>query len=280
MRFPGLNWDVARGEKMTHRIGIAGLTGRMGKLLVEEVRAAGAELAGGVSRPGSDAPVPAGATRFADIAALAKAADVVLDFTLAATARPHAEALARAGTAWVLGTSGLSAADEQAVAESARRIPVVYAANFSAGMTLVLAVAEQIGAALPADAYDAEIVEMHHRQKIDAPSGAAIAIGRAVAKGRGVALESVMESGRHGHTGPRKPGAIGFAALRGGQVVGEHTLIFAADAEHIALSHRVFDRRSFATGAVRAALWVAGRQPGLYSMTDVLGIRGPGNEPA
>jgi 4-hydroxy-tetrahydrodipicolinate reductase len=265
---------------MTQRIGIAGISGRMGPLLAEEVRAAGAELAGGIGRPGSDKPLPPGTRQFPDIAALAEAADVVLDFTLAAAARPHAAALARAGTAWVLGTSGLSAADEQAVADAARQIPVVHAANFSAGMTLVLALAEQMGAALPADAYDAEIVEMHHRHKIDAPSGAAIAIGRAVAQGRGVVLDDVTESGRQGHTGPRKPGAIGFAALRGGQVVGEHTLIFAADAEHIALTHRVFDRRSFAVGAVRAAQWVAGRPAGLYSMTDVLGIGRAGREPA
>jgi 4-hydroxy-tetrahydrodipicolinate reductase len=225
--------------------------------------------------------MPAGTKRFADIAALAEAADVVLDFTLAATAQAHAPTLARAGTAWVLGTSGLSAADDDAVGEAARRIPVVRAANFSAGMTLVLALAEQMGAALPADAYDAEIVEMHHRQKIDAPSGAAIAIGRAVAKGRGQVLDEVTESGRHGHTGARKPGAIGFAALRGGQVVGEHTLIFAAGTEHIELTHRAFDRRSFAAGAVRAALWVIGRPPGLYSMADVLGIGGQaGTEPA
>jgi len=266
---------------MTHRIGIAGVTGRMGSLLVEEVRSAGAELAGGIGRPGSEKPLPAGAARFPDIAALAEAADVVLDFTLAAAARPHAAALVRAGTAWVLGTSGLSASDEEAVADAARRIPVVHAANFSAGMTLVMALAEQMGAALPADAYDAEIVEMHHRQKIDAPSGAAFAIGRAVAKGRGVVLDEVMESGRQGHTGARKPGAIGFAALRGGQVIGEHTLIFAAATEHIVLTHRAFDRRSFAVGAVRAALWVAGRPPGLYSMADVLGIGGrAGTEPA
>jgi 4-hydroxy-tetrahydrodipicolinate reductase len=167
----------------------------------------------------------------------------------------------------------LSDADEVAVAEAARRIPVVYASNFSAGVNLVLALAERMGAALPADGYDAEIVEMHHRQKVDAPSGTAIGMGRAVAKGRGVALNDVMESGRHGHTGARKTGAIGFAALRGGQVVGEHTLIFAAATEHIALTHRAFDRRPFATGAVRAALWVAGREAGLYSMMDVLGMR-------
>jgi 4-hydroxy-tetrahydrodipicolinate reductase len=242
------------------RIGIAGITGRMGKLLTEEVAAAGAELSGGVSRGG-------------DIAALAAMSDVVIDFTNASTARAHAAAMAASGKAWVVGTSGLSAADEAAVEEAGGGVPVVYASNFATGVNLVLALAERMGAALPAEAYDAEIVEMHHRQKVDAPSGTAIGIGRAVAKGRGTTLDAVIDSGRDGHTGPRKTGAIGFAALRGGQVVGEHTLIFAAGAEHIALTHRAFDRRAFATGAVRAALWTAGREPGLYSMMDVLGMQ-------
>ena len=257
---------------MAIRIGIAGVTGRMGHLLSEEVRAAGAELAGGVGRPGSDKKAPAGVTLLPDIGALAAGSDVVVDFTNAATARGYADAMAAAGKAWVLGTSGLSEADEAAVAQAARSVPVVYASNFSAGVNLVLALAERMGAALPADAYDAEILEMHHRQKVDAPSGTAIGMGRAVAKGRGIALSNVMQSGRDGHTGARKTGAIGFAALRGGQVVGEHTLIFAAATEHIALTHRAFDRRAFATGAVRAALWVAGQRPGLYSMMDVLGM--------
>jgi 4-hydroxy-tetrahydrodipicolinate reductase len=212
---------------MPTRIGIAGITGRMGHLLAEEARASGAELTGGVGRAGSNRPAPAGATLFPDLAALAAASDVVIDFTNAATAQATAASLAVSGTAWVLGSSGLS---------------------------------------------DAEIMEMHHRQKVDAPSGTAVGMGRAVAKGRGVALGDVMESGRHGHTGARKTGAIGFAALRGGQVVGEHTLIFAAATEHIALTHRAFDRRAFATGAVRAGLWVVGRPPGLYSMMDVLGM--------
>ncbi len=242
------------------RIGIAGITGRMGRLLTEEVAAAGATLAGGISRAG-------------DLAALAMSSDVVVDFTDAATARPHATAMAGAGKPWVLGTSGLSPEDEAAVATAAGTIPVVYAANFATGVNLVLALAERMAAALPADAYDAEILEMHHRQKVDAPSGTAIGIGRAVARGRGTTLEAVIDSGRDGHTGPRRTGAIGFAALRGGQVVGEHTLIFAAGAEHIALTHRAFDRRAFATGAVRAALWTAGRSPGLYSMMDVLGMQ-------
>jgi 4-hydroxy-tetrahydrodipicolinate reductase len=257
---------------MATRIGIAGVTGRMGHLLVEETHAAGALLTGGIGRAGSDKPAPAGVARLADLGALAAASDVVVDFTNAATAQPCAAAMAASGKPWVLGTSGLSAADEAAVEAAAARIPVVYASNFSAGVNLVLALAEQMGAALPADAYDAEIMEMHHRQKVDAPSGTAVGMGRAVAKGRGVKLDDVMISGRHGHTGARPTGAIGFAALRGGQVVGEHTLIFASGTEHIALTHRAFDRRAFATGAIRAALWVVGKPPGLYSMMDVLGM--------
>jgi 4-hydroxy-tetrahydrodipicolinate reductase len=245
---------------MTTIIGIAGITGRMGQLLAEEVRAAGALVSGGTSRSNPD------------VGMLAAASDVVIDFTNAATAQATALAMADSGKAWVLGTSGLSAADEEAVERAAARIAVVYASNFSAGVNLVLALAERLGAALPAEAYDAEIVEMHHRQKVDAPSGTAIGIGRAVAKGRGVKLDDVIDSGRHGHTGARKTGAIGFAALRGGQVVGEHSLIFAAASEHIVLTHRAFDRRTFATGAVRAALWAVSQRPGHYSMMDVLGM--------
>lgn len=257
---------------MTLRIGIAGITGRMGYLLAEEVTAAGMALSGGIGRPDSARLPPSGVTLMGDLAALAGVSDVVIDFTHASTSQGNARILAEAGVAWVLGTSGLSAADEAAVAAAARRIPVVYAANFSPGVNLVLALAERMGAALPAETYDAEIVEMHHRQKVDAPSGTAIGMGRAVAKGRGVTLDSVIESGRHGHTGARKTGAIGFAALRGGQVVGEHTLIFAAANEQIALTHRAFDRRAYASGAVRAAVWLKDRAPGLYSMMDVLGM--------
>ncbi len=256
---------------MDKGMGIAGIAGRMGRLLAEEVPAAGARLVGGIDRPGTAA---AGVRLFADIADLAAAADVVLDFTHAATAITHAKALAAAGTAWVLGTTGIDSAGEAAVRRAAERIPVVWAPNFSAGVTLMLALAERMAAVLPAAQYDAEIVEMHHRQKVDAPSGTAIGLGEAVARGRGVSLAEVRQSGRDGHTGPRPPGAIGFAALRAGQVVGEHTLLFASDTEHLALSHRAFDRRTFATGAVRAALWVEGKPPGLYAMTDVLGLGG------
>lgn len=255
---------------MTIRIGITGIAGRMGRLLAEEIPAAGATLAGGTLRSGA---APAGAAIHPDITALCAASDVVIDFTHAHTARTHAAAAAETGTPLILGSSGLSAEDEAALAEAARRTPIVYAANFAPGVNLFLAIAERMAAALPPEHYDAEIVEMHHRQKVDAPSGTAIALGRAVAAGRGTTLEAAgTESGRDGHTGARGTGTIGFAALRGGQVVGEHTLIFAAGSEHISLTHRSFDRRVYATGAVRAAMWAAGRAPGLYGMKDVLGM--------
>jgi 4-hydroxy-tetrahydrodipicolinate reductase len=243
------------------RIGIAGISGRMGHLLVEEVAKAKQDFAGGSSRAGMT------------IATLAAMSDVMIDFTDASTVSGHARQLAEAGVAWVLGTSGLMPSDEAAVAQAARHIVVVHAPNFAPGVNLVLALAERMAAALPADDYDAEIMEMHHRQKVDAPSGTALGLGRAVAAGRGVDLAAVRESGRDGYVGPRKPGAIGFASLRGGQVVGEHTLLFAAADEQIALTHRAFDRRAFAGGAVRAARWTAGRPAGLYDMMDVLGMR-------
>jgi 4-hydroxy-tetrahydrodipicolinate reductase len=256
---------------MTTRIGIAGIAGRMGRLLAEETLAAGATLAGGIDSPGTTLPNTAGT--FADLAALAAASDVVVEFTHASTTLPHAAAMAAAGRAWLIGTTGLNAEQEAAVAHAAKTIPVMYAPNYSPGVVLTMVLAERMAAALPAETYDAEIVEMHHRQKVDAPSGTAVGIGRAVAAGRGVKLEDVTESGRDGHTGARKTGAIGFAALRGGQIVGEHSLIFTAAGEQITLSHRAMDRRAFATGAIRAALWVAHKPPGLYDMRDVLGMR-------
>jgi len=256
------------------RIGIAGIAGRMGRLLAEEIIAGGHALAGGTLREGSAKAPPAGVAILPDIAALFAVSDVVIDFTHAATAASHAAAAAAAGRALVLGSSGLDAAAEAAVAAAARHVPIVYAANFAPGVNLVLALAEKLAAALPPAHYDAEITEMHHRQKVDAPSGTAVAMGRAVARGRGTTLEQAgMESGRHGHVGPRATGAIGFATLRGGQVVGDHTLLFAGATEQIALTHRSFDRRVYATGAVRAAAWTEGRGAGLYDMMDVLGMR-------
>jgi len=241
----------------------------MGRLLIEAISASHAVLVGGTAR---GKPAPPGVTLYPDIAALAAASDVVIDFTHASLAAGHAIAMAAAAKAWILGTSGLSASDEAAISAASRAIPIVYAANFSRGVNLVLALAQQMAASLPATDYDAEIIEMHHRQKVDAPSGTAVALGRAVAAGRQVRLEDVMQSGRHGHTGARATGAIGFAALRGGQVVGEHTLLFAGAAEHISISHRSFDRAAYAAGALHAAAWALQRPAGLYSMMDVLDI--------
>ncbi len=207
---------------------------------------------------------------FDGLDALAAQSQAVIDFTHPDAAIAHAEVIARSGSAWVLGTTGLSPQAQQAVERASRQVAVVQAANFSTGVALLLGIARQMAAALPVAEYDAEILEMHHRQKIDAPSGTALAIGRAVSLGRGA--EAPHESGRDGRSGPRQPGAIGFAALRGGQVVGEHTLLFTSANEQITLTHRAFDRRSFASGAVRAALWTAGKLPGLYGMEDVLGL--------
>ncbi len=241
------------------RIGIAGITGRMGRLLADSVPAAGAVLAGGVGRAG-------------DLADLAAGADVIIDFTTQATVRQHAGILAGSGTPWVLGTTGLTAADEVAVRAAAAQIPVFQAANFAPGVNLVFALAERLGAALAASTHDAEILEMHHRQKIDAPSGTAISLGDAIARGRGVDLAAVMQSGRDGHTGPREAGAIGFAALRGGQIVGSHSAMFTSATEQITLTHHALDRRIFADGAVQAALFLATRPAGLYGMRDLLGL--------
>ncbi len=241
------------------RIGIAGITGRMGRLLAEEVAAAGAVLAGGIGRDG-------------DLAALAAASDLIIDFTHADTTARHAALLAEARVAWVLGTTGFSTADGEAITAASSHIPVMAAPNYSPGVNLLLAMAEKLGAALPAASYDAEILEMHHRQKVDAPSGTALGLGSAVAAGRGVALDEVMVTARHGHTGPRRDGEIGFAVLRGGQIPGSHSVTFTAAAEQIGLTHHAFDRRVFAVGAVRAALWLHNQPPGLYSMRHVLGL--------
>jgi len=265
------------------RIGIAGCGGRMGRLLAAEVRRHdGAKLAAGSVRKdsaheGSDigrllGGEPLGVIATHDARTLFGHSDVVIDFTTASAAAPHAGLAAELGKALVLGTSGLSRAQEEAIVRAAAKAPIVYAANFAPGVNLLFALVERMAKVFGPDAYDIEILETHHRQKIDSPSGTAIALGRAAAKGRGVDFESVKQSGRDGHHGPRSAGAIGFAALRGGQVVGEHEVRFLGASEHITLGHRSFDRAVYAQGAVRAALWVAGRPPGLYGMGDVLGI--------
>lgn len=258
------------------KIGIVGCGGRMGQMLVKAVEAAqGAVLAGGTERPGSSliggTTGTTGAPVHDNAAALFAAADAVIDFTAPAATVAHAALAAETGTVLVVGTTGLSKDDEAVLAEAAKKVPVVYAPNFSVGVNLLMALTER-AAAILGDDYDIEIVEMHHRRKVDAPSGTALGLGRAAAKGRAVELEQVWCKSRDGHTGARPKGEIGFATLRGGDVIGDHTVMFAAEEERVELTHKASTRAVFAKGAVRAALWAQGQKPGLYSMRDVLGL--------
>jgi 4-hydroxy-tetrahydrodipicolinate reductase len=253
------------------RIGITGIAGRMGSLLATEVTMSSATLVGGTVRPGSTRLVPDGINIVADISELAQCSDVVIDFTGASTVCDHATALVASQTAWILGSTGLSAEDERLIEKVAQTIPVVHAANFSAGVTLMLMLAEQMAATLPELTYDAEISEMHHRHKVDSPSGTAIALARAVAKGRKQEFnDAINQNPRFGHVGPRKVGEIGFAVMRGGSVVGDHAVIFASPSEHLTIQHHAVDRRVFAAGALQAAFWVNTQPAGLYSMQDVI----------
>ena len=204
--------------------------------------------------------------------ALAKA-DVLIDFTTPEAAVSHARACAAAGCAWVLGTTGLDADQQARVAEAARTIPVCQAANFSTGVNLMLRLVELASAAVDADT-DLEVIEAHHRHKVDAPSGTALAIGRALAAGRGVALDQHAVFARDGITGPRPDGAIGFATIRAGDIVGDHTALYASDGERLEITHRAGTRLAFARGACRAASWLVGKPAGLYDMQDVLQLRG------
>jgi 4-hydroxy-tetrahydrodipicolinate reductase len=212
-----------------------------------------------------------GAAITADPAELAAASDALIDFTAPAATRALAGLAARFGRVLVVGTTGLTPEDEAVLHEAARQTPVVYAPNYSVGVTLLSALTERAAAILGPD-YDIEIVEMHHRHKVDSPSGTALGLGRAAAAGRAVALDQVWCKSRDGHTGARPVGEIGFATLRGGDVVGDHSVIFAAEGERVELTHKASSRAVFAKGAVRAAQWAEGRPPGLYTMRDVLGL--------
>ena len=264
------------------KIGIVGCAGRMGRMLVETiVGTPDCELAGGTEAPGSDAVgrdlgAVAGTGTLDlvvgdDAKALFTAADVVIDFTTPGASVLHADLAAAAKTALVIGTTGLNADQAKAIKKAAAAVPIVHAANMSVGVNLVLGLTRQVAGLLGYD-YDIEVVEMHHRHKVDAPSGTALAIGQAAAEGRGVDLDSVSQRVRDGHMGPRGVGDIGFATLRGGDVVGEHTVIFAGEGERIEITHKAAARAVFVRGAVRAALWLEERKPGLYSMRDVLGF--------
>lgn len=264
------------------RLGVVGCAGRMGQMVVREILSTeGAELVGAVDRPNSgffgmdvglSAGVgPAGVNVGDDPVPLFADADGVIDFTTPASTAGFATLAAQGKAVLVVGTTGLDPDHEEALAKAARHTPIVHAPNMSLGVNLLLALVERVAATVGED-YDIEIVEMHHRHKVDAPSGTALGLGQAAATGRGVALRDVADRGRDGITGARRPGTIGFASLRGGDVVGDHTVTFAGPGERIELTHRAGNRSIFAHGAVRAALWAHGQSPGLYSMRDVLGL--------
>jgi len=265
------------------RIGIVGVAGRMGRMLVEEVGAtAGAVLAAALERPGHEAVgqdagalaglKPLGVKIGADPAAVFKASDVVIDFTAPKATVMHAELAAASKTALVIGTTGIEGGDAERIRAAGRAVPIVWAPNMSLGVNLMMALTERVAKAFGSD-YDIEILEMHHRHKVDAPSGTALGLGEAAARGRGVELGKVSERGRDGITGARKKGAIGFASLRGGDVVGDHYVMFAGEGERLELVHKASSRKIYSRGALRAALWVKGRKPGVYDMADVLGIK-------
>ncbi|WP_341895033.1 4-hydroxy-tetrahydrodipicolinate reductase [Ferrovibrio terrae] len=267
------------------RIGIVGIAGRMGQAITREIAASNgaAALGGGIEQPGNPtlgqdpgllAGVGAtGVTITEDTAALFGTVDVVIDFSPPAAVGKHAALAAQGRTAYVVGTTGFEPAQFEALQKAAHHCAVVQSYNMSLGVNILAGLTRQVAAMLGED-WDIEIVEMHHRMKVDAPSGTAIMFGEMAALGRGQPLEKISDRGRDGITGERKRGDIGFAALRGGNVAGEHTVIFAADNERIELTHKATDRSIFARGAVRAAIWTKGKAPGLYRMADVLGLNG------
>jgi 4-hydroxy-tetrahydrodipicolinate reductase len=255
------------------RIGVAGALGRMGRAVIAVVEARDdVEIRAVFDRP-EDAGQRLGDRVLVTPDEAATASDVIIDFTTPAASLALARACAaREKPALVIGSTGIDAAGETAIAEAATRIAVVRSGNFSLGVNLLLGLVEQAARTLRAADWDVEVFEAHHRRKVDAPSGTALMLGAAAAKGRGVSLVAVSERGRDGVTGPRGPGAIGFSVMRAGGIVGEHAVVLAAEDEIVTLSHSARDRSLFARGAVEAALWVQGRRPGLYDMMDVLGF--------
>jgi len=264
------------------RIAIAGAGGRMGQTLIEAVLAT-PDLALGAAIDvascgliGRDAGErfgrATGVIVGSDVASAIGAADVLIDFTRPAGTMVQIATCAKAGVAAVIGTTGLSQPDRRALDDFARAIPIVYAPNMSVGVTVLTKLVEIAAQRLGND-YDIEIVEMHHRAKIDAPSGTALMLGQAAAAGRRITLDQHAVRGRDGITGARQTGDIGFASLRGGTMTGDHSVIFAGAMERIELTHRAEDRTMFAQGAIKAALWARDKKPGLYSMADVLGLK-------
>jgi 4-hydroxy-tetrahydrodipicolinate reductase len=245
------------------KLGVAGAMGRMGAAVLALVEGRDdVSLAAAFDRPAAG-----------EIEQALAACDVIVDFSTPAASTALARAAAaRGGPALVVGTTGLSAEEEAVIAEASRAVAIVKSGNFSLGVNLLAALVEEAARRLPGEAWDIEILETHHRRKVDAPSGTALLLGEAAARGRGAILAAAAERGRDGLTGPRNAGAIGFASLRAGGIVGEHSVILASDEEILTLSHSARDRGLFARGALTAALWVRGRPPGLYDMRDVLGF--------
>jgi len=264
------------------RVAIIGASGRMGQTLVglvaaaEDLRLSGAGTEPGHASVGADAGSLAGVGSLGvaitdDIGHAVHGADVAIDFTLATAAATNLAACVSHGVALVMGTTGLDTAGQAALERAAGSIPVVYGRNMSVGVNLMTALVGLAARTLGED-YDIEILETHHRHKVDAPSGTALQLGEAAAAARGRRLADVAVYGRHGNAGPRATGSIGFASLRAGSVVGDHTVLLAADEEILEISHRAIDRAVFARGALRAARWLPGRAPGLYGMREVLGL--------
>ena len=248
----------SQADKRMTAIGIIGSAGRMGQALVEAIGAADQAHAGGIDQGG-------------DLAALVAASDVLVDFSSPHALEANLDACVAAGKPIVIGTTGLEERHYYLIDDAARDIPVLQTGNTSLGVTMLAALVQQAASQL-GDDWDIEIVEMHHRHKVDAPSGTALLLGEAAAKGRGIDLKANSERSRDGMTGARASGAIGFASLRGGSVAGDHNVIFASDNERIELIHRAESRAIFAKGAVKAALWLVGQKAGRYRMEDVIGL--------
>ena len=261
---------------------ITGVSGRMGQMLVKTVTDSGkAKLVAGVERTGHPwvgrdlgecmGGAPTGVPVTDDAVEAFARAQAVIDFTAPAATVEFAALAAQARAVHVIGTTGMEAEHLAKLEAAARHAVIVRAGNMSLGVNLLVRMTQKIAAALDED-WDVEVVEAHHRMKVDAPSGTALMLGQAAADGRGVALEDAKVSGRDGITGARARGTIGFSAIRGGDIVGEHDVIFAADGERVILRHVATDRAIFARGALRAALWGQGQKPGAYDMMDVLGL--------
>lgn len=258
------------------RIGVAGVSGRMGRMVIDAVeRSDDACLASATERLSHDwigtRLEPSGLIIGDDVAAALRSCDAFIDFTSPTASVDHALHAAEAGCPIVIGSTGFDDDQLASISASAKRIPLVRAGNMSLGVNLLTRLTRTIAAALD-ESFDIEIVESHHRHKVDAPSGTALMLGAAAAEGRGTSLHRVAERGRDGATGPRRQGSIGFSAIRGGDIVGDHDVIFAGAGERIHLRHVATDRSIYANGAVTAAIWAISQPPGLYDMCDVLGL--------